>query len=748
MTGKPRKKAKKNLPYGYKKGQKMNQKTQIKKEIQSEFIATDATQFARGERANARDLWDSHNKVQAYWQDQKSMDEYLIGFASGKQHTPDELKLYKDKGKTPIVANKLKPSERRILGHFSASMFDAEWQAVDDSAGDANQAEIRNKLYLWECAQQQFKYKDPDLIRQAWITGTAYMEVFPELSMGKMACIKSQKINRFAVFWDPSSRQPITRDDAQFCDVLGWYTLEDLLEAFPDQYDTLMQSLYNRDLGNKGWETDNRAADTDIMTKQEKHGKFRVLERYLRIKQTIWTAWTKHGMAEQWDNYNLQGHRERIEKYGSQNIQVTQKEILWLIVAVDDSSIEQYLYSGPYHSQPVNPSTGRIIWPILELACETLDGQTSGFVQHEVDPQKLLNMSLANVADSARHASAAGKLFNEKAFKDQKTAQDFSKYGADSNRNFAVKDEFWGRAVADIPRGQVNMDNHKILEYASVLFEEISSTPPSMQGVTEAGASGVKLQTLIEQALAQILPFVDNYRLFCERRALLLCEYWRQHYTEERRLRILGEDGKEQELIVNQEQPQGYSGEVIKLNDLSTGYYDVTLKDGIKSPSYRMKLQQQLTSLAQAPMIGQDPVLGAILAMAFAETSDLPPHIKEMISGRCKTIVQQSQAQQSQQEAEQITAQAQQQAQQITTEAQNQAQVTTTAAKAQADKTAAETALKKIQAEIQILEQRAQMMQESLDQDLQAEIDAITRDLNEPEPNYISYPEQTQSQPY
>ena len=717
----------------------IDEKQKQRKDIRSEFIATDATQFARGERANSRDLWDSFNKVLAYWQDQKSQDEYLIGFSQGKQHTKAELELYAAKGKTPIVANKMKPSERRILGHFSSSMFDAEWQAVDDGPADATQAEIRNKLYLWECAQQQFKYKDPDLIRQAWITGTAYMEVFPELMPSKMASIKSQKLNRFAVYWDPSSRQPITRDDAQFCDVLGWYTLEDLLEAFPDQYDNLMNALYNRDLGNKGWETDNRAADTDIMTKNEKHGKFRVLERYIRIKQTIWTAWTKSGMAEQWDNSHMEGHRERVEMYGSQNIQVTQKEILWLVVALDDSSMEGYLYSGPYHSQPVNPSNGRIIWPILELACETLDGETSGFVQHEVDPQKLLNMSLANVADSARHASAAGKLINSKAFKDQKTAGDFAKYGADSNRSFEVKDEFWGRAVAEIPRGQVNMDNHKILEYASVLFEEISSTPPSMQGVTEAGASGVKLQTLIEQALAQILPFVDNYRLFCERRALLLCEYWRQHYTEERRLRVLGKNGKEEELVINQPQANGsYYGEVQKMNDLSVGYYDVTLKDGIKSPSYRLKLQQQLTSLAQAPMIGQDPVLGAILAMAFAETSDLPPHIKEMISGRCKTIVEQSQQQQAQGQAEQITAQAEQQAQQITTQAQEQAQMTTTAAKAQADKTAAETALKKIQAEIQILEQKAQQLNESLTNDLDNEIAEIEKGLTNPEPNYIS----------
>lgn len=717
-------------------------------QIKAEFIATDATQFARGERANARDLWDSHNKVQAYWQNQKMMDEFLIGFSQGKQHTPDELKLYKEKRKTPIVANKLKPSERRILGHFSSSMFDAEWQAVDDSAGDASQAEIRNKLYLWECAQQQFKYKDPDLIRQAWITGTAYMEVYPELMPSKMACIKSQKINRFAVFWDPASRQPITRDDAQFVDILGWYTMEDLLEAFPDKYNEIQTALYNRDLGNKGWETDNRAADTDIMTKQEKHGKFRVLERYIRIRQTIWTAWGKNGIAEQWDNYNLEGHTEKIKMYGSQNIQVTQKEILWLIVALDDSAIESYLYSGPYHSQPVNPSNGKIIWPILELACETLDGETSGFVQHEVDPQKLLNLSLANVADSARHASAAGKLVNSKAFKDQKTAQDFVKYGADSNRSFEVNDEYWGRAVADIPKGQVNMDNHKILEYASVLFEEISSTPPSMQGITESGASGIKLQTLIEQALAQILPFVDNYRLFCERRALLLCEYWRQHYTEERRLRILGEKGQEEELIINQEKPQGYFGEVVKLNDLSVGYYDVTLKDGIKSPSYRMKLQQQLTSLSQAPMIGQDPVLGAILAMAFAETSDLPPHIKEMIAGRCKAIIGEQKQGQAQAQAEQITAQAEQQAQQITGQAEAEAQMTTTAAKAQADKTAAEIALKKIQAEIQILQQQAQQIQAQTQNELDQEIMAIEKELTDPEPNYISKPEQSQPQPF
>lgn len=617
-----------------------------------EFVQTDVNSFIK---SKSSDLMDHHNKVQDYWRPFNDKAEFLITFSQGGQYTPEEEKIYQEKRKLSVVLNKIKSSERRILGHFSAQMFDIEFTSMDRDGEELT--EILEKLYIWERGKQNVKYLDVDMLRQAWITGSAIQESYVDIQPYRDPVIRTSNRNRYAVYWDPNSREPITRDDAEFVDLISYESLEGLVRAFPDKEEILRERLSSYSRIQQGYESeDDPLNDRDIENQDEKNGRFRVLERYIRKRKTTYRAFDREAQA--FIEWGEDENKEMRSMFDPRQIEVDSGEELWLIVALDSSFTEDYLYNGPYHAQPIHPYTRKIMWPFVEFACETINGFTYGFVEHEVGVQKIINSMMSNIVDSARNSSGAGKLFVEQAFKDQKTANDFARYGADSNRNFSVKDGYLDRATSPIPKSQVNQDNHNALAYAEKTFDEISSTPPSTQGIQAGSESGVLNQQRIEQALSQILPFIENYRRACVRRAELWCAYWKEFYTDKKVFKITGEDGQDQEFVLN-EKFVDELGQIKKRHDLDFINHEIGMKDSNSSPTYRAKTQQTLAQIIQSGAVQSDPVLTARLTAEFVAVSDLPHEAKQFIlahSERLKEnknaeLNQELQAQQQQLEA-------------------------------------------------------------------------------------------------
>lgn len=577
-------------------------------------------------KANPIDLLDSHSKVIAYWKEKNDIAEYLIGFSQGAQYTEEELQAFRNKRKLAVTLNRLKASERRILGHFSTQMFDLQFSPIGDE--DQKIAEILNKMWIWESNAQNYDFLDIDILRQCWATGNAFQEIWVDLQPYSLPKIRSANRNRFSVYFDPESREPITRDDANFLDIASYQSLDDLIAMFPEKKDLLLENLSQKGQ-DTGYQTDDKIIDRDIETQAQKNNTFKVIERLIRVRKSYAKSWdNEENDFVEWETDDEETHEIAMKRYQAHNIQTMQKECLWLIVAVDGVPMNEYLYSGPYHAQPINPVTNKIMWPIVEFACEIVNGETMGFVQHEVEAQKIINSMMSNVVDSARNASGAGKLYVENAFKDQKTANDFAKFGADSNRNFAIKEDYFNRVAENIPKSNVNQDNHNAINYANEIFNEISSTPPSTQGLQAGSESGVLNQQRIEQALIQIAPFIQNYRRACKRRIELIYAYWREFYTEKRVFRITNDKGENEQVAINEQVVNAW-GEIEKVNDINTALYDIALTTSSKSPTYRMKTQGQISQILSSPAMATDPILSARLTAEFVHLSDLSPEVKE-----------------------------------------------------------------------------------------------------------------------
>ena len=69
-------------------------------------------------------------------------------------------------------------------------------------------------------------------------------------------------------------------------------------------------------------------------------------------------------------------------------------------------------------------------------------------------------------------------------------------------------------------------------------------------------------------------------------------------YDQERQLRIVGEDGVDQAVAVNQRIQDEQTGEIVTLNDLSQGTYDVTCKSGTSFSNRQDQTVKAITELA------------------------------------------------------------------------------------------------------------------------------------------------------
>jgi hypothetical protein len=609
---------------------------------------------------SAQDLVQHHQNVLSYYAAEDKKLERGFNFLRGEQLTAAEKEGYRERGRTPVIFNKLKTSERSMLGVFLKRKMDMKW--ATNKPVDQDLSTIMEALRLWDAENCEDEYNDVELIRQAWAgRGVAYQECYVSAVPGKMPRIKSNSLNPYYVHFDPESRMLISRKDAQFVDVDSFATKEQLVEAWPKAKELIERGKETTRNDVNSYSSvarvyNDRGAQVDI----ERNGKYKVTERYYRIRKSYFYCIMR---AEQ---KTVEINEEEInlfkKKYPDEKINSGFREELWLAVVCEGISNTVYLHNEKYHTQVIDPKTERVMFPILEYAIESLNGDPSSFVEHEIDPQKVINAMIGNIVNSATHGASSAKLMNAGAFINEKEAQNAANYHSDSNKVFRVKSGFADKAIQNIENNNVSSDVHSGLDYANAFQEEVSGTPKNMQGAQEKQESGVLYSQRLEQSLNQLQVVFLNYKHFLEQRTRLRYMYQRLYYTEEMTFKVVDKtllketplEGQEF-LTINKKIPamdhfgNHIPGEVKVVNAINDALFSLTAEESVKSTSYRQKVMAQLEVLLQSPAAQNDPVLMAGLFLGFLDMSDAPEAMKELARNR-SSILEQHDQQKMQQE--------------------------------------------------------------------------------------------------
>jgi hypothetical protein len=586
------------------------------------------------------------------------MELYYDNLA-GNMWTPEENLLFKRKKKAAVVINDLKPAERTILGLFIQNKYDVKFSPREEMQ---DISDVLNKLYAWTAYTQDWSFKDIELVRQAWCGGVGYQEVYVKVVPGKEPVIITNTLNPFSVAWDPESRDLINRDDAAFVDRDTWVGYDDLAELFPDHI-TEAGDLTSQ--GQQAFQHSKTYADRSSEAFDSKNNRYKVTERLFKVRQVKWYSQGPQGKVEIKDPQ----HRQQLQSQGAQ-IHSETTEMLHLAIICPAWNIGTYLYNGPYHCQPRDLFTEKIIWPILELVCESINGVPGGFVQHLVQINRLKNSAVSNLFHAQKHAASTALIRKRKLFgADEETARSFDANHSDADRVFVASDQAdLTSDIGPVPKGIVSQDTDKTLDIAFQSFQAISSAPPALQGQAESSStSGILNSQRIEQSFVQLQVLIANIKHFLKRRAELCYYYWREYFTYPMKVRIVGgmpaqqadQQNQQQPLQpgqppqppqthvnINQEQPavdwQGRpTGAIEKINDISVARYDVDIEDSYQSPTYRAKRMQELSDIMQKSG-GIDPNLMEALFVEYANSTDMAQKTKDIINNIVKAKQEQA----------------------------------------------------------------------------------------------------------
>jgi hypothetical protein len=160
-------------------------------------------------------------------------------------------------------------------------------------------------------------------------------------------------------------------------------------------------------------------------------------------------------------------------------------------------------------------------------------------------------------------------------------------------------------------------------------------------GQGEGDQSGRAILALKKESDTGTLHFGENQAISIMHGGRIMVDLIPKIYDTKRILRILGEDGKVQNVKIDPEQPQAMreikdpaTGVVQRIYNLGVGRYDVTVTVG---PGYTTSRQEAATVMTDLANSAKDPISAAIMRYAAVKNSDF--HGSEEITHMLKAML-------------------------------------------------------------------------------------------------------------
>ncbi|ELY6230541.1 portal protein [Cronobacter malonaticus] len=242
--------------------------------------------------------------------------------------------------------------------------------------------------------------------------------------------------------------------------------------------------------------------------------------------------------------------------------------------------------------------------------------RVEGHIAKAMDPQRLYNLQVSMLADSAaqdpgqtpivdieqirgleKHWEARNK--RRPAFLPLKPVRDKS-------GNVIAPANVSGYTQAPV----LNQALAALLQQTSSDIQEVTGGSMAMQQMPSNVAQET-VNNLMNRADMSSFIYLDNMAKSLKRAGEVWLSMAREVYGSDREVRIVNEDGTDDIALMNAAVKDQKTGQMVALNDLSTGRYDVTVDVG---PSYTARRDATVAALTSVlnTMVPQDPEAGII----------------------------------------------------------------------------------------------------------------------------------------
>lgn len=501
-------------------------------------------------------------------------------FAAGEQW-PDEVKFQRERGNRPCLTfNRLPQFIRQVTGDARQNKPSVRVIPVDGGA-DKDMASVLNGLIRNIEAQSQaeeayisaFENAVTGGIGGGWRIVTEYAndDTFEQ-------DIRIKRINNpFAIWWDPAAKE-FDKSDARWCFVSEWVTKEVFEQKYPKHTPTDWEQEYRGRIG-RHWINDDRVRLAEYWVKKTVKKEIGLIEGQV-IEVTDATKHLPFEMTREVDRfevcrYLLSGH-----------------------AVLEGPSIfpSQYI--------PIVPCYGPEEWIDDRIRHISL-------IRYAKDPMRMYNYWQSTIAEKIALSPKDPWLVTPDMIAGLERF--WNKANVDNSPYLPYNPDPSGNRPSRVPPANVNTAE---IQQANQAIEDIKATTGIYDASLGAGGNETSGRAIIARQREgdnATFAWVDNLSRSIQQTGKILIDLIPKIYDTQRVVRVLGEDGVDEMVEIN----QLVGGEIV--NDITVGKYDVEVVVG---PSYKTRRLESADSMLA--FIQAVPQAGAVASDLVAKTMDWP----------------------------------------------------------------------------------------------------------------------------
>jgi hypothetical protein len=243
-------------------------------------------------------------------------------------------------------------------------------------------------------------------------------------------------------------------------------------------------------------------------------------------------------------------------------------------------------------------------------------GQTRGMVEDLLDPQMEKNKRRSAEIEIVTKSGNSGWIYHADSL-DAKNKVLLQRLGAMPGINIEWKGD--KEAPKRIEPGAPPTAMERLEQKATDDINRIAGINESATGELDKVQSGIAVQARQKQAVTGVQMYFENYKRTKRLVSRNVLSQIQHHYTEQRFYRILGENGKATELLINQEQAEPGTGITRVFNDVTKGKYETTVDDRPLSATFANGQFEEMMNILQT-VVG-NPALAPYMDLVVRQSS-------------------------------------------------------------------------------------------------------------------------------
>lgn len=574
-----------------------------------------------------------------------------IDFSEGKQWKEiDRLEMEKE-GRPALVFNKISPIVRLVLGYERANRHDIKYQPGSDALSNQEIADVlsQNAKQVHQSNMAPWKYSE--MFRDGILCGRGYLDFRLDFGDNILGDIAITSMDPFSVYPDAEADSYDPKDWNEVF-VTKWMSLNDIELLYGPKASTELENITGHGTSNIISSLGMDADLDDDLTPERFFGLWKFMgevtddsslrigplnrnislaEHIDRMRKTIRVIdrqWIKLAKVRSFVDLKTGAtkeipdiwKRDRIQRViewaGEQGepigiMERVEKKVRWTVTAADVILHDDW---SPYRSFTVIPYFGYF-----------RRGKTRGLVNDLLDPQREINKRRSAQIHIVGSTASAGWMYESDAMSVESKALLLS-HGTTPGVNIELHPAGLSKIERITP--QVPPTAMQRLELkADEDMKTISGVNESALGQDDKVISGKAIEARQRQAIIGIETYLDNMDRTRHLAGEKILELTQDHLTEERFIRTLGDDGKPQDMTLNQRTPEGAI-----LNDVRIGKYTTSIDSVPATASFQQAQFEEAMEMVEKGIPVPPDVLVDLSSMPQKE--EIKKRIQEQLAAQ------------------------------------------------------------------------------------------------------------------